>query len=626
MNRRSIHQVKSSWCLNRVRREIPRILLLASLAGVGGCSMWDGSLDHDLERNIDQRLHGITQTRMKDRATQRPLTVEQGMENLKKSGGAPSPASNKAPEILTLTIGDLRTQTLRNNLDLNIYVLEPQIARTKVSEEKAKFDATISVGAAYEKADLPELDGPTVQLKEQKSPIDRAITGYELLRDSEGKVDKFAGKAMEKALSKYLGGLDGNLTKVTEVPQRKEDVAVGAGISLPLPTGGSAGLKQAFDQNNKLSPIPSDQSLSGTKFSLSQPLLRNAGLDTNAASIRIARLGEKTTTAQTKLVAIKILAAAEKAYWRLYAARKQLEVRERLMQLASQQLAQVERRAKEGLSAQIEVVRAEVGVAKQRENLIVAQTIDRLAQRELKTVVNIENVAVNSPTLLVPQTEPVLVQFLLDSDRLSNEAVATRMEMLQIELDLMADKVRIDFAKNQVLPLITMEFEYGLLDRGGSLGTAWENSWSFDRGGFGVGIRGEIPLTNEARKAQLCRAQLQRSKRLAVRDAQELTIRQEVYDAVDVLNQNWQRILAARQTVVASGTNYEAELKQFEQGKRTMREVFEALGELGEAQSREITAIIGYQVALVDLAFATGTLLGYSDVDITEIDYMHRSQ
>ena len=52
-----------------------------------------------------------------------------------------------------------------------------------------------------------------------------------------------------------------------------------------------------------------------------------------------------------------------------------------------------------------------------------------------------------------------------------------------------------------------------------------------------------------------------------------------------------------------------------------MREVFEALGELGEAQLREIAAVVEYQVSLIDLAFATGTLLGYSDVDIAPIDY-----
>jgi len=39
---------------------------------------------------------------------------------------------------------------------------------------------------------------------------------------------------------------------------------------------------------------------------------------------------------------------------------------------------------------------------------------------------------------------------------------------------------------------------------------------------------------------------------------------------------------------------------------------------LGDAQVREIRAVTDYQVYLIDLAFATGTLLGYSQVDLGE--------
>ena len=47
-----------------------------------------------------------------------------------------------------------------------------------------------------------------------------------------------------------------------------------------------------------------------------------------------------------------------------------------------------------------------------------------------------------------------------------------------------------------------------------------------------------------------------------------------------------------------------------------MTEVLETLTKLGEAQVKEVKAIADYQVALVDLSYATGTLLGYSRVEI----------
>ena len=42
------------------------------------------------------------------------------------------------------------------------------------------------------------------------------------------------------------------------------------------------------------------------------------------------------------------------------------------------------------------------------------------------------------------------------------------------------------------------------------------------------------------------------------------------------------------------------------------------LTRLGDAQVREIRAVTDYPVSLIDLAFATGTLLGYSQVDLGE--------
>jgi outer membrane protein TolC len=212
-----------------------------------------------------------------------------------------------------------------------------------------------------------------------------------------------------------------------------------------------------------------------------------------------------------------------------------------------------------------------------------------------------------------------LLRFQLDREQLADAALTNRMEMLELELRLAADAIRVNLARNKALPLFVLDFAYGILDRQGSFGTSWQGMWDFDNSELSVGLRGEIPVTNEAREAQLRRALLARTQRMATRAQRELAVRQEVYDAVDVLDQNWQRILAARQNVMVSGLNYQAELEQFEEGIRTMREVLEVLTELGEAQVREVKAIVAYQIAQIDLAFATGTLLGYAGLDLTPV-------
>lgn len=581
------------------------------LASVAGCSLWRGELDPAFEKKLETRLRNIDLARLEAKSSTKPLTIDEGLEQMKQSDASTQPV----PSSMELTIEEIRRHVLGNNLDLAIYMLDPEISRTRISEEEARFDAAIMVGARYKKQDLPELDGDVVQLSEKSTSLDKAIKAFEKGLSAGLSGDK-GGKSGESKSEKGL--MDGSTVKLTEVAQRKESFDADIGLLVPLPTGATLRLGQYFDQDTKLSPYPSDQSIAATRFSLSQPLLRNAGVDVNTAAIRIARLGEKSSIARTKLVAIRLLAVAEKAYWKLYGARELLEIRRRLIDLAEKNLEIVQKRTQEGLIPAIEVIRAEVGVAQQLESLIIAETTERIAERDLKRILNIEGVDLNSPTRLLSATPPRLLRYELSADALVREAMTNRMEMLEIELAVAADDLRVEFAKNQTLPLITLDFEYGLLDRGGSFGTAWQYAWDFDKGDFAVGIRGEIPVTNELRKSQLRRAVLTRTQRLATRSARELSIRQEVYDALDVLNQNWQRMLAARQTVIAAGVNYDAERKQFDEGTRTMREVFEALAQLGDAQSREVSAIVAYQVALIDLAYATGTLLGYSKVDILE--------
>jgi outer membrane protein TolC len=94
----------------------------------------------------------------------------------------------------------------------------------------------------------------------------------------------------------------------------------------------------------------------------------------------------------------------------------------------------------------------------------------------------------------------------------------------------------------------------------------------------------------------------------------ELQIRQEVLDAADQLASDWQSILAARERVVLAQRLLDVEIRQFEQGLRTSTEVLNAQNELAQAKVSEIAALTNYQIDQVDVAFATGTVLGEARV------------
>ena len=75
----------------------------------------------------------------------------------------------------------------------------------------------------------------------------------------------------------------------------------------------------------------------------------------------------------------------------------------------------------------------------------------------------------------------------------------------------------------------------------------------------------------------------------------------------------------ARQTR-ERGETYEAEKRQFELGLRTSNDVLDASARLADARSREILAVVEYPAALVDAAFATGTIFGSGRIEWVEDD------
>jgi len=129
-----------------------------------------------------------------------------------------------------------------------------------------------------------------------------------------------------------------------------------------------------------------------------------------------------------------------------------------------------------------------------------------------------------------------------------------------------------------------------------------------------LGLRLQVPIGNQSALSRLRQAMLRRLQTLATRDQRDLQIRQEVFNAVDQLEATWQRILAARQRVVLAARVVEAEQRQFNQGLRTSTDVLDAQTRLANAQSSEVQAVAEYQIAQVDIAQATGTVLGASRV------------
>ena len=471
-------------------------------------------------------------------------------------------ANEVPPKELKLNLEQCRALTLENNLDLKVQLISPAIASERVDEAQAAFESAFSTNLIFSKTDTP------------------SATELDVISGSQ--VDYFR---------------------------------TGLGVQVPLRTGGTVTFDLADNRIKTDAPATFNPFFtSDLSVSIIQPLLRGAGNRANTHAIRIAEYERQITDARTKLEVIRIIAAVDRVYWRLYAARKELEVRKQQYDLAEALLEQARRFVDAGDKAQVEVIRAEAGVAQQLEAIIVAENNLRNRERELKQTLNKTGLEMQTPTVLIPATEPDLVYYELEKQRLVATATDSRMEMLELELQIAEDISSIDYMHNQALPLVNMDYTYNMNGLGASRNDSFDLLFDkrFEDHRFGVQLL--VPLGNEAAKSRLLQTFYQRRQRLATRNNREALIELEVLNAIDQLDANWQRILASRQNAILAGRLFEAEQRQFELGLRTSTDVLQAQTNFADAQSAEILALTEYQIALVDLAYATGTLLGAAKV------------
>lgn len=480
-----------------------------------------------------------------------------------------------------LSIQSVRALALQNNLAIEVARFDPEIAAQTLREEEAKFDRILFAYAKYAVKDTPKLSGDNVEFTAANPTLNKSQL------------------------------------KLTTLEQEKKETSLEAGIKIPLRSGGNVTISSPFKRIDSEGLIDSDEFRSALRFSFSQPLLRNAGRAVNEASIRIADYGQVGEQLKTRLQIVRVISMVDKTYWDLYKAWGMLDVRRQQYEYANQNLLMVKRRVKEGLTARVEINRAEIGVSSRLDALVVAKTKVKLSQRQLQFLLNDLDHNQSDSSNITPITEPTLLKFNFERNKLIDDAMMNRIDLLNQELKLSADLIKIDYLENQTLPLFTLDYQYGALSNTeNGLGDTYQSLFNGEFNDWSIGLKFEMPLTNEARKARVQRAVSQRLQRLTTKKLQTLTVKREIHDALDYVDQNWQRILIARQQVLIAGMNYEAELKQFNEGLRTMTEVLETLTRLGEAQLKEVRAISDYQISLIDAAYATGTTLGYSQIEL----------
>jgi outer membrane protein TolC len=551
------------------------------LVNAGACSSPFGSDPDDYARQVAlSRLREIKTARLAEHEAARMVAVATAPDGTDRTGGsmeaivAEAAQDPKTPDeraaavapVAPLSLEDSRASALAHNLDLRVAVIDPAIARESVNAEEAAFEKIFTLNASWR-----ELDAPT------------------------------ASDLNSSSLSQQ---------------------AIEPGVRIPLRTGGTAsiGLPIVRSENNNSFSTLNPAYSSDLEFSISQPLLRGAGRRVATGALRIAGYEAQASEARTKLEVIRQIAAVDRAYWRLFEARQVLDVAQQQLELAQAQRDRAKRQVDAEVLPEVEQLRAESGVADRLDAILQAKADVLQRQRELKRLINLPELPVDGKEMILPTSPPDPVEYAFDARALVAQALDERMEMLELELAIAADAVRVLLDRDATLPLLTLDYTYRVNGLGRSVNRSLDTLSDNDFEDWELGLVAEVPIGNEQARSRLRASLLQRLQRLQTREARAQSIQTEVLNAIDALDAAWQRILAARQSVILNTRTYQAEQRQFGVGRTTSTDVLDAAARLAEAQLAEVRALTDYQVSQVDLAFATGTLLGAAKVEWAPVD------
>ena len=464
---------------------------------------------------------------------------------------------NESIPVIELTLEQVRAATLANNLDLKIELINPAIAQRTLDAERARFEAAFSSSASYRASETD-----------------------------------------------------------TGVSSTRNDYRVG--IDVPLYTGGSIKVGMPFGESD--SDNFDGVADAAVSVSFIQSLLRGGGTRINTHLIRIAGYQKHRVDARTKQAAINLLAAADKAYWYLYMARRDLDVSREQYKLAQDQLQHAQKKVAAGAVARTEIIYAESGLLSQVGSLIYAETKVQDRQLDLQRIMNRQDMPLNANIRIDTKTEPNPLKLDVNPEKLVEVALSNRMDIIQWELELAIEELALELDRNAILPDLSLRYSYDAQTEAGDIGHALGafGDKTSDTHFFSLSAR--IPLGNRAAKARLERARLRQLQNQTNYADYRQFIRKEVYNAVRELNKSWRDILAAEKNVEAAFRKYRIEQSQFQIGAQTSTEVLRSAAELAKAQLDRISALAGYEIAQIELARATGTLLGYSRIILEPTD------
>jgi outer membrane protein TolC len=480
-----------------------------------------------------------------------------------------------------LGLCDVVARALAANLDIAIAQYTPDIRDAELLSAEGEFDPVIRLDYSY-------FDQKVAQTSRQGISTGAAKT--------ETKGNDITGTLSGKLISgtEYTLLFDREFSKFTRF-----------GVFNPL-TGG-------------FETVPSPgQYFLDTSINVTQPLLKDFGLTTNLAGIRIARVQRDSGLEDFRQNVINIISEAQSAYWGLVLALENLRVNNTALSLARDLLRENRIRQQVGTMSPLEVIEAEAGVARAEEGVIIGQRLVKDAEDNLKRLLNLPRNTVEWDVTIMPTDQPEVVHLKFDVAKEVETALQNRPDYKSSLLQVESSAINEQFNRNQLLPTVDVFGQYDFQSVANEFDTAFDDIESGQSPTWSAGLTAEYPIGNRTAKGNFQTAQLERQQSMLISDNLRLSIILDVRRAIRGIETSLKSLEASQKTTDFARRSLEAEQKKLEVGISTSHDVLQFVEQLVDAQRREAIAKINYRLALVNLAAANGTLLEKNNIVIDE--------
>jgi len=383
--------------------------------------------------------------------------------------------------------------------------------------------------------------------------------------------------------------------------------------------GGQLEISQriGYQNNNSVFFLPNDQGTSRLTMSYTQPLLRGAGRVYNTSLTVLAGIDTEIARNEFSRQLQSHLLEVTRAYWSLYLERAGLLQKQKLLTRAEEILQDLEQR-QELDAVHSQVVRARSAVASRRSEILRSEMAVRNAESQIRALTNDPNWGCDDNVELLPVDTPFRAETPVEMDGSVACAMRNRPEIGQAVKQVKASCVRMNMAKNEILPVLNMVLETYLSGLKGDsrVGDAWTAQFNEGAPSYSVGLQYEVPIWNRAAKARLQR------RRLEVRQLQNQfqttteTLKLEVAVAVRELMTSFREMDAKGRAMGAANTEVEYISERWKalgaedrSASLMLEDLLNAQARLADAEFGYLTSSVTYNLAQMNYKKAVGTLL-----------------